>query len=595
MENQKLEDVFNLSLDATKEERAKSLQLDVGFLPEEDRWELIVKHNGSLERLNSSVIEVEELIAGYAIVTLPETLIESFSELPEVEYIEKPKRLYFSSLAGNNASCVPQVTVRDPYLTGEGVLLAILDSGIDYQSPEFQRANGTTRIRYLWDQTLTPSQVDERYINAGETDPQWAVSGPPDGFSKGVVFSSSRINAALQNTTPENLVPSVDASGHGTAVTTIAAGNGSYQSGLFQGVATQSELLVIKLGNPAPNSFPKTTELMRGLTFAVKTSLELSMPLVINLSFGNTYGSHDGSSLLERFLDNISEIGRTVVCVGSGNEGAAGGHVSGTFSENENQMQAVELNVGRYQSSFSVQLWKAYTDEFRLRLRSPGNQEIVLNVGLVGVSRYRLEDTLLLIYQGAPSPYSVQQELYLDFIPVESYVNNGSWEFILEPRRIVEGTFDFYLPSSSVLSSDTRFFMPNPDKTLTIPSTASKVITVGAYDPYTGAYADFSGRGMEDQNGKPDVVAPGVNIRTLRPGNIPAVVSGTSFATPFVTGAAALLMEWGIVRGADPFLYGEKVKAFLRRGAQELRGESVYPNNRTGFGALCVSNSIPRE
>ena len=160
MQNQKLEGVLNLSLEATGEEREKSRQLDVGYLEEEKRWELIVKYNGSLQPLSGALIQVEELIAGYAIVTLPESLIESFAELPEVEYIEKPKRLYFSVLDGKQVSCIPEVTVRDPLLSGKGVLMAILDSGIDYQSPEFQEKGGKTRIRYLWDQTLNPKEVD---------------------------------------------------------------------------------------------------------------------------------------------------------------------------------------------------------------------------------------------------------------------------------------------------------------------------------------------------------------------------------------------------------------------------------------------------
>ena len=594
VENQKLEDVFNLSLEATPQERAKSLQLDVGFLENENRWELIVKHNGSLERLNGELIQVEELIAGYAIVTLPEVLIESFTELPEVEYVEKPKRLYFSTLEGKRASCIPEVTLREPFLTGEGVLIAVLDSGIDYQSPEFRRENGNTRIRYLWDQTLSPEEVDRIYQESSLQEEQWRTSSPPEGLGPGVLFSGERIDAALQSGMPEVIVPSVDASGHGTAVTTIAAGNGSYADGRYQGVAPKAELLIVKIGNPLPDSFPKTTGLMRGLTFAVRTALQLSMPLVINLSFGNTYGAHDGTSLLERFLDNITEIGRTVVCVGSGNEGAAGGHVSGNLEQQGGRPKQIELNVGAYQSSFSVQLWKEYTDDFQIRLRSPGEQEIRLNTNQMGASRYRLENTDLLIYQGAPSPYSVRQEVYLDFIPVDSYVNRGSWEMILEPVKIVEGDFDLYLPSNTVLSTGTQFFSPTPEKTLTIPSTSSKVITVGAYDVFTGAYADFSGRGGTQAERKPDLVAPGVNIATLSPGNIPVVVSGTSFATPFVSGAAALLMEWGIGRKNDVFLYGEKVKAYLRRGAQRISGESLYPNNRAGWGALCVSASIPQ-
>lgn len=606
MENQKLEDLLNLSLDATLAEREKSRQLEVGFLPLENRWELIVKHNGSLDAVANELIQVEELIAGYAIVTLPEALIDSFSELPEVEYVEKPKRLYFSVLEGKQASCIPEVTVREPYLNGNGVLLAVLDSGIDYRSPEFQGMGGRTRIRYLWDQMLTAEDADDQLPEGYE---QWRSSAPPEGFRQGVLFTEERINAALQSSTPLRIVPSVDTSGHGTAVTTIAAGSGNYMDGRFQGVAPETELLIVKLGNPSPDSFPKTTELMRGLTFAVKTALREGKPLVINLSFGNTYGVHDGTSLVERFLDNIAEIGRCAVCVGSGNEGAAGGHTSGSFAVSgegiSGNVQAdsasedsrlIELGVGAYQTSFSVQLWKEYTDRFRLSVRSPGGRQVTLDPEFTGAVRYRLEDTELLIYQGEPTPYSVRQEIYVDFIPEESYVNRGIWSFRLEPVKIVGGGYDFYLPVSSALSADTGFFLPTAERTLTIPSTAARVITVGAYDVYTEAYADFSGRGALGSNvttQKPDLAAPGVNVTTLAPDQVPVVVSGTSFAAPFVSGSAALLMEWGIVRGNDPFLYGEKLKAYLRRGARPLRGGGKLPNNRVGYGALCLAQSIP--
>lgn len=92
---------------------------------------------------------------------------------------------------------------------------------------------------------------------------------------------------------------------------------------------------------------------------------------------------------------------------------------------------------------------------------------------------------------------------------------------------------------------------------------------------------------------KPDIVAPGTGINTIGPGNTFVQVSGTSFATPFVTGSAALMMEWGIVRGNDSFLYGEKVKAYLRRGARPIRGEQQYPNDKVGYGSLCLSASLP--
>ncbi len=604
MESQKLENILNLALSAEKAEREKSMQLAVGFLPDSRKWELIVKYNGDIGRLSSSLIQVEKLIAGYAIVTLPENLIESFVELDEVEYVEKPKRLFFSQLRENQVSCIFPVSEREPYLTGAGVLIGVIDSGIDYQSPEFMNRMGETRIQALWDQTLTAESVNELVGEGGEFA---GKAAPPAGFETGVEFGKYRIDAALRSENPLKLVPSFDTSGHGTAVAAIAAAGGNLRNGQYRGVAPESELLVVKLGSSRSESFPRTTQLMRALTYLVNKAVELGRPLAVNLSFGNTYGAHDGTSLLERFLDNVAEIGRTVICVGSGNEGAAGGHVSGRFetSQRNGEPVRIELNVGNYQPSVNVQLWKEYVDRFRVAIISPSGIREEIDTVRVGTQRLFAQQTEILMYIGEPSPYSVNQEVYFDFLPMGSYVNSGIWTFELTPVDTVFGNYDFYLPSETVLNADTRFFVPVPVKTLTIPSTASKVITVGAYDAVYEAYADFSGRGYPLQSVvaervnqgsiKPDIAAPGVGIQTIGPGNTFVQVSGTSFAAPFATGGAALLMEWGIVRGNDPYLYGEKVKAYFRRGARPLRGENVYPNERVGYGALCVADSLPES
>ena len=604
MANQKLELLLNLALEIEEAERQKSDQLGVGFSESAGTWELIVKYNGDIRRLQSNVIQVEELIAGYAIVTIPESLIETFTQLDEVEYVEKPKRLYFSMQSGKLNSCIYPVTSREPYLTGRGVLVAVIDSGIDYESPEFRDAQGNTRIQFLWDQTLNAGQVNGQL-------PEEAVefagkAAPPDGFGIGVEFSKYRIDAALKSRFTKQIVPSTDTSGHGTAVAAIAAAGGRLLEGQYQGVAPESELLIVKMGTPMPNSFPKTTELMRAMTYVIKKAVEMGKPLAINLSFGNTYGSHEGTSLVERFLDNAAEIGRNVVCVGSGNEGAAGGHVSGSFGPDTGafQKRQIEFGVGNYQTAFSVQLWKEYVDLLGIELISPGGRSAVVDMQITGGRSVVLEETRILIYVGEPSPYSIDQEVYFDFLPVSGYVDPGVWTISLSPIKTVTGNYDLYLPSNAVLSAATRFVTPTPAKTLTIPSTASKVITVGAYDAAYESYADFSGRGyplmsvlgerIAQRGVKPDLAAPGVNIGTIGPNNAFVEVSGTSFATPFVTGSAALMMEWGIVQGNDPFLYGEKVKAYLRRGARPLRGEREYPNEKVGYGALCVENSLPR-
>ena len=265
----------------------------------------------------------------------------------------------------------------------------------------------------------------------------------------------------------------------------------------------------------------------------------------------------------------------------------------------------IELAVAEYERSLNVQLWKNYCDEYRIYLRSPGGQEAQLPKMING-GKYvlRLEQTEILVYFGEPAPYAVPEEIYFEMLPLErNYINNGVWTIRLEPERVVTGRYYFYLPSSAVRSSGTVFYRSTPEVTLTIPSTAAKVISVGAYDSTYEAYADFSGRGYADANrtigvvaaglAKPDLAAPGVGILApdIYGGYTP--FTGTSFATPIVSGSAALLMEWGIVRGNDPFLYGEKVKAYLRAGAKALRGEHVYPNDRVGWGGLCVSSSLP--
>ena len=592
MDNQKLENLLNLAIETPEEQREKSLNLNVGYTVSTRTWELIVKYNGDLSVLETMGIKTEELIAGYAILTVPENRVDDVAELEQIEYVEKPKRLFFSDAIGKEASCITPVMIREPYLNGENVIVAVIDSGIDYTNRHFRNADGTSRILYLWDQTIAPD-AERGFF-------------PPEGFLQGTEFDNSKINAALAATSVEegvHLVPSRDVSGHGTAVAGIAAGS---DVGSYGGVAPQSSLIIVKLGLPDVNAFPRTTELMRALTYVVRRAQGLGMPVAVNLSFGNTYGAHDGSSLVERFLDNISEIGRTVVCVGSGNEGAAAGHVQGHLGTGPGGMGLrtyVELAVADYEPSLNVQLWKNYVDSYRITLRSPGGEIQVLPDAGIGKQVVRMEQTTILIYLGQPTPYAVTQEVYFDFIPDQAYVASGIWTFELEALYTVTGQYYFYLPSGSVRSANTHFFTPSPQVTLTIPSTSGKVITVGAYDTTYESYADFSGRGYVYTDRtvglaaggivKPDLVAPGVGIMAPdTPGGYGGF-TGTSFAVPFVTGASALLMEWGIVRGNDLFLYGEKVKAYLRAGARPLRGETEYPNDRVGFGALCLRDSIP--
>lgn len=575
MDNSKIENMLNLALDATPGERARSLNLDVGFDGEENTWELIVKYSGSLSRLEEEGIRVTELLNEYAVLIVPESGIGRLAEIPEIEYIEKPKRLFFSAEQGRTASCVTGVQNARYDLYGDGVLVAVLDSGVDYAHPDFRNEDGTTRILALWDQTI-PGR-------------------PPAGYRIGTEYTKEQIDEALAQSDPvrrRELVPSTDASGHGTRVLGIAAGNGRAGGIRYRGVAPRSSILVVKLGVPRTDSFPRTTELMQALDYCIRKAMEYSLPVAVNISFGNTYGAHDGTSLLETYITDMANIWKSVICIGTGNEGYAAGHASDSLQEGEKKR--IQLAVGEYEGALNLQIWKSYLDDISVSLESPGGRRAGFIQNMPGAQRFTLEQTEILLYYGEPSPYSQSQEIYLEFLPQTEYVDSGIWTLTLEAREIRDGRFHLWLPSAAVLNANTRFLEPEPYITLTIPSTARRTVAVGAYDSRSRTYADFSGRGdTRDGRERPILAAPGVDVVTTVPGGGYAAATGTSFATPFVTGAAALLMQWGITDGNDPFLYGEKAAAYLKKGAQPLPAFRAYPNPQIGWGTLCVRESLP--
>lgn len=584
MPDQKLDNLLNLALDATEEEREKSRNLNVGYQKQTRKWEIIVKYSemgDSVEALlGGSGISVVPLLGGYAIVTLPESMLEEYSRRPQIEFIEKPTRLYFEDLFSKEASCITQVQRDEPgnlQLTGRGVLIGLVDSGVDYRHPAFLTADGKSRILRLWDQSIP--------------------GNPPEGYATGTEYTNEEINEALSLSVQEGrrLVPSEDGSGHGTAVLGVAAGSDFSRGAVNRGVAYESDLLVVKMGIPRQDSFPRTTELMQGVDYLVRQAIRLGRPIALNLSFGNNYGSHRGDSLLETYLDNVSGMGKNVICVGMGNNGNDALHTGGMLSPGE--IQEIELGVGAFEPTLNVQLWKNYEDEMEIYLEHPAGERVGPLFETLGAQRWQAGNTKLLIYYGKPAPYHVTQEIYVDFLPQDEktpYVDSGVWKIILAARNIKNGEYFLWLPGGKTLNPGTAFYLPRPQGTLTIPATARRVISVGAYDARQNTYADFSGRGCRAlPYPKPDLAAPGVDIYAPRPGGGYASFTGTSFSTPFVTGAAALLMEWGIIRRNDPYLYGEKLKAYLRRGAKALQGSEKLPNDLIGWGRLCLESSLP--
>ena len=565
MPNQKIDNLLNLAMNVTQQEREKSESLNVGYDSKTKFWDVIVKYSGSESGLAGENIQVVPLLGGYAVVTLPEAEIAEYSDREQIEFMEKPKQLYFETLQGREASCILTVQDRNTGLSGEGVLVGVVDSGIDYFHPDFRNEDGSSRILRLWDQSIP--------------------GNPPEGYLTGTEYAKEEIDKALALGENEGrrFIPSRDFSGHGTAVLGIAAGNGRASNGVNRGIAYKSDLLVVKMGNARESSFPRTTELIEGIDYLIRQAVKMGRPIAVNISFGNNYGSHQGDSLLETYISNVANVGRSVICVGTGNNGNDRIHTAGKLRQGQTEM--IEMSIGTYETALNLQLWKAYADEIEISIETPSGEKLPKLSEKIGTQRYHAGETDLLIYYGKPGPFQVTQEIYFDFIPVGTYLTSGIWKLYLRGRRIKEGNYNLWLPGGRVLNSMTGFYRPTAAETLTIPSTAAKVITVGAYDSRVNAFADFSGRGGKQLvYFKPDLVAPGVNVTAPVPGGDYSGMTGTSFAVPFVTGAAALMMEWGIARRNDPFLWGEKVKAYLRRGAQPLPGFEKYPNESVGWG-----------
>lgn len=566
MNNPKADAALNLSLSLPESLHEKSTSLSAVLTG--SVWEILVLASQDLSFLAKLYpqIEVSMLLENFALLRLPPSLIPTVSALPQILYIEMPHYISFEILSGKRSSCITQVTLPPLSLTGNGVLVGFVDSGIDLTHPDFQDSNGNSRVLFLWDQTR------DEY--------------PPDGYLFGTEYNNEQINEALRM----GKTLSKDESGHGTATAGIACGNGNASNGRYRGIAPEAELIVVKM-RKNKGLYPRTTELLSGIDYCIRKALKFNRPLVLNISFGNNYGSHTGNSLSELYLNRVSLLGRISIIAAAGNEGASPVHTSGFLDQTVN----VDFSISERQTSLNIQLWKDYADIVRIRLRTPSGTEYTLSDNF-GTNIETLDQTRIAFYNSAPSPFQRLQEYYFEFFPIADsfYLTSGVWSLIIEPISIKNGAFEMWLPSASSLNGATRFLSPDPYNTLTIPSSANSVITVGAYDAKTNTPADFSGRGaaaMPNLLTKPDLVAPGVSIIVPSfPGGY-QTVSGTSFAAPFVTGSAALLMEWGIVKRNNLFLYGEQLKTWLIAGAKELPGYPI-PNPRTGWGALCLEASL---
>ncbi|WP_343750239.1 bifunctional germination protease/germinant receptor pseudoprotease CspBA [Paraclostridium ghonii] len=510
-------------------------------------YEVIVKYNSDLKRLESELgVYVEILSPTYAIITLnSQEDLYKLIDYPEIEYIEKPFILETQDIQSFLSTGITSFK-NNTKLTGEGTILGIIDSGIDYTLPVFKFEDGRSKILYYWDQSID--------------------GNPPEGFNHGTLYTSDNINEATIQTT----------SMHGTHVAGIAAS-----------IANNANIIAVRVGRRQVDTFSKSTEFMRAIKFILDKSLELKMPVAINISYGSNEGSHRGLSLFERYIDDMSLFWKNNIVVAAGNNASKGSHKNIKLKDGETQR--VEFVVGEDENILNLNIWANYVDEFSISLVNPSNRSTQeLSQQNPNINNRLGSTTIVGKFYEIP-PYSLLRRITIQMSSV-TQITPGIWTVVFEGTDVVEGNIDIYLPVSEGLSKDTRFLEPSEILTVTVPGTASQVITVGSFNSKTDIRSSFSGEG-DFASGvyKPDILAPGEDIVSFLPGGTIGALTGTSMATPHVSGVCSLLMQWGIVDGNDPFLYSQKTRAMINKSAKRSDNR-VYPNSSYGYGLLNLNN-----
>lgn len=533
----------------------KSTKVNTG-----DSIEIVTISGESVDKIRSFVDNLggkyEDLGHGYGIATVSLEKVGELLESELIEYGELPKTLYTTDANSNRAACV-QRAQNGFDIYGEGILVGFIDSGIDYKHPAFKLEDGTTRIEYIYDLS-----------------------------ENGKTYSKKDINEALKSNDPSSIVSSVDLTEHGTHVAGIACAGGNINSEYY-GVAPKSSIAMVKVTR---GNFAISTDTMKGLKFLVDKSKELKMPLVVNISLSTNNGAHNGSSLLEQYINTVSALERVTICIAVGNEGDASHHVGGILTKTED----IGFNIAKDEVSVILNIYKSLLPDITVELISSTGKttgEIQIKEGYqegaIGRDKYS-------IYYTGPKPFDKNGEILLSINSGAEFIDGGNWRLIIRKVNDYIGEYDIWLPISEGLNTRTKFLKPVIENTIGIPATVQNIISVGSYDYITNYISSFSGRGKftSIEIRKPDLVAPGEGIISAVPFNSYDTKTGTSMACPHVTGISALMMDWGIIKGRDPYLYGERLKYYLVEGAKRGRKDLEYPSISWGYGEICAYDAI---
>lgn len=465
-------------------------------------------------------------------------------------------------------------------LSGEGVLIGIIDTGIDYTHNAFRNSDGTTRIVSIWDQTI-------------QTGPR------PTNINFGTEYTSEQINQALKGEVPLSIVPSNDTDGHGTLLAGIAGGTSNSENN-FSGVATAAEFVIVKLKQakrfirdffaiPYDSICFEENDIMFGVNYLISVANKLSRPISICIGLETSHGSHDGRGALSSYLSRVGNQGGVAVTVPAGNEGNRGHHYRGSI--NINEFDNVELRVGPNVKNFIMELWGRAPGTYSIDILSPAGEyipRIPARLDESRVIRFIFERTVIYVYYFLIESQSGDQLIFFRF----ENASEGLWRFKVYARGDITSNFDIWLPIQNFLNDDIFFLRPDPYYTTTSPGNAIVPIVATAYDYTNGSlYINASKGYTRTEHISPSIAAPGVNLigPTFNQGYNTA--SGTSLSAAHTAGAAALIMEWGLQTGISKQLSSTEIKKFFVRGAKRSQ-TLTYPNRDWGYGILDLFNSF---